>query len=127
MKHVPNGREKKKQPGMLTQGPNDKTARAGIPELMKKEHSQQQADKYECDQAAKEKRVQMFHRVRMRMRRGQVSPGSHPPLPPPEVQEGRDRIRRRSNPEVPAEQQWDAEARGPKHDGAYVEQVTRSR
>ena len=29
-----------------------------------------------------------------------------------------------SNPKVPAEKQWDAEAQGPEHDGAFLEQVT---
>ena len=42
----------------------------------------------------------------------------------PKVQEGRGRMHARSNPEVPAEQQWDAGAQGPEHDGAYLEQVT---
>ena len=46
------------------------------------------------------------------------------PETPPEVQEGRGRMRARSNPKVPAELQWDAEAQGPEHDGAYFEQVT---
>ena len=39
---------------------------------------------------------------------------------PTEVQEGRGRMHARSNPKVPAEQQWDAEAQGPEHDGAYL-------
>ena len=34
------------------------------------------------------------------------------------------RVHARSNPKVPAEQQWDAEAQGPEHDGAFLEQVT---
>ena len=54
-------------------------------------------------------------------RRGQVSPGSHP---------------RRSRKDVAVcmhgripksqlnRQQWDAEAQGPEHEGAYLEQVT---
>ena len=42
----------------------------------------------------------------------------------PKVQEGRGRMHARSNPEVPAEQQWDSEAQGPEHDGAYLEQAT---
>ena len=42
----------------------------------------------------------------------------------PEVQEGRGRMHARSNLKVPAEQQWDAEAQGPEHNGAYLEQVT---
>ena len=37
--------------------------------------------------------------------------------------EGRGRMHARSNPEVPAEQQRDAKAQGPEHDGAYLEQV----
>ena len=42
----------------------------------------------------------------------------------PEVQEGRDRMHARSNPKVLVEEQWNAEAQGPEHDGAYLEQVT---
>ena len=30
----------------------------------------------------------------------------------------------RSNPKIPAEQRWDAEAQGLEHDGAYLEHVT---
>ena len=41
----------------------------------------------------------------------------------PEIQEGRGRMHARSNPKVPVEQQWDAEAQGPEHDGSYLEQL----
>ena len=41
-----------------------------------------------------------------------------------EVQEGHGRVHAWSNPKVPAEQQWNVEAQGPEHDGAYLEQVT---
>ena len=43
---------------------------------------------------------------------------------PPEVQEGHDRMRKRSVPKVPAEQQWEVEAQGPEHVDAYLEQRT---
>ena len=45
----------------------------------------------------------------------------------PKVQVGRGRMHARSNPEVPevpAKQQWDSEAQGSEHNGAYFEQVT---
>ena len=42
----------------------------------------------------------------------------------PDVQEGHDRMRARSDPRVPAEQQWEAEAQGPEHDGAHFEPAT---
>ena len=52
----------------------------------------------------------MFHRVRIWMR-------------PQGPRRGR-RKHARSNPKVPAEQQWDTEAQGPQHHGAYLEPVT---
>ena len=105
--------KKEKQPGIGTQGPMNKQPTAvrtqgpmkcccqvvGTRGPMIKEQRQQQADKHEvllkvvksarvtlCDQAAKEKRVQMFQKM--------------------------------------FHKQWDAEARGPEHDGAYLKQVT---
>ena len=49
------------------------------------------------------------------------------PESPLEAQEGRGHVHARSNPKVPAEQQWDAEAHGPEHDGAYLKPVARLR
>ena len=47
MKHVPNGVKKVKQPGIGTREPMRKQPLgSGTPGPMKKEHSQQQADKY---------------------------------------------------------------------------------
>ena len=42
----------------------------------------------------------------------------------PEVQERRDRMHVRSDLKVPAEQQWEADAQGSEHDGAYLEPAT---
>ena len=39
----------------------------------------------------------------------------------PEGPRRRRRMHARSNPKVPAEQQWDTEAQGPEHHGAYLE------
>ena len=40
------------------------------------------------------------------------------------VKERHDCMHARSDPKVPAEQQWEAEAKGPEHIGAYLEQAT---
>ena len=104
----------------------------GTQRPIKKEHSQQQADSYEvllkevksaratqCDRAAKRSGADVPEDVPQSEtvdERGVTGVTL-------EVQEGR-RMHARSNPKVPAEQQWDAEARGPEHDGAYLEQRT---
>ena len=124
--------KKEKQPGIGTQGPIKKKARVGTQRPSKKEHSQQQADIYEvllkevksaratqCDRAAKRSGADVPEDVPQSENvdeRGVTGVTL-------EVQEGR-RMHARSNPKVAAEQQWDAEARGPEHDGAYLEQRT---
>ena len=42
----------------------------------------------------------------------------------PEGPRRRRRVHARSNPKVPAEPQWDTEAQGPEHHGAYLEPMT---
>ena len=108
------------QPGIGTREPINKQSGVGTQEPMKQEHSQQQARVHEatqCDKAAETKQREewvymfqkMFYRVRMWMR-------SESPR--------RRRMHARSNPKVPAEKQWDTEAHGPEHHGAYLEQAT---
>ena len=75
----------------------------------------QNTEAFTCDQAARKRSVCRCSRRCSQSESWELLP---------KVQEGRGRMHARSNPEVPANQQWDSEAQGSEHNGAYFEQVT---
>ena len=116
-------KKKEKQPGVGTQGPRKKPARDRDPRPGEKKHGQQQAD---------EVLLRVPERPGVTKQQEKEACADVPEDVPqcksweflPKVQEGRGRMHARSNPEVPAKQQWDSEAQGPEHNGAYLKQVT---
>ena len=116
--------KKEKQPRT-----HEETARVGTPGPMIKEHSQQQADKYEVllkvvKSARVTQAVADVPEDGPQSENADEKGSGELQESPPEVQEGRGHMLARSNAIDPAVQQWDAEAQGPEHDGAYLEQET---
>ena len=124
MKHVPNGREESLTAWGWDPRTQKKPARDRDPRTREKEHGQQQADEVLLRIPEQPSVTEQREREACADVPEDVPQSENVDEFLPMVQEGRGRLHARSNPEVPAEQQWDSEAQGPEHDGAHLEQVT---